>query len=151
MADSAETRAVLLKTLRADVNKRVAVSTYDRFGPNNPVFLTNFEQTKQLEGELKSYRRRLRLKNSLDSVNQIIANKRAEQAILSKLDRKKLNAIEELCQRVNELKDDIEVDLNTVLLEGSEESDGGDVCGPEQLDSIVNEWRVENLPQPGGS
>lgn len=150
MADSAETREVLLKTLRTDVNKRVAVSIYDRFGPSHPLFLTNLEKTKQLQGELKSHHRRLRLRASLESVDRIIADKRAEKSLLSRLDRRKLNAIEELCHRVNELKDDLEVDLNSVLSEATEGDDGADACGPEHLDSLVNEWRVENLPAPGG-
>lgn len=144
-----ETRDLILKSLEARVQKRFAVSTYDRFGGSSPVFLNQLEKGRRLERGLTSEVRKTSLRASLETINRLTIFKREEEKLLSKVDRKKLGSVEQLCRRVEDLRQEVALDLDGVLdaadsALGTKE-DGSDLFGPGDPVALVDEWRLEEL------
>ncbi|AMA67391.1 tegument protein UL14 [Vespertilionid gammaherpesvirus 1] len=132
------------KGLEAEVNKRAAISIFDRFGGKNPLFTKQFEDTKISVNKYKTSKQKNQIETSLKFVEQTLENKTKELSLLSSFNKKKISKIEKICETVSELKDEFEFEMQTLHPEEEEPEHG-----QPELETITNtimEWRTENLP-----
>lgn len=138
--------------LEVEINKRISVSVFDRFGRNHFMFLNQFDNTQKSLKKFEAQKLRHNLEDSLVSVEQKVEEKKKELALLSKFNRKKITEAENLWNHVEELKEDIESELdffNSQNPDPTEDVQETESYGNRQVDqeATILQWRLDSLPK----
>lgn len=140
---------LLSLSLEVDLNKQAAVSLFDRFGKDNFLFRRQFEDTQRGNRALQTLQRRSALRTTLTSVKDRLDSKREDLKVLQAFDRKQLDLVADLTDRVGDLQEDLLTELE-VLDQGDPCDDGGlPAPSPEdgQAEDTILAWRVAGLPR----
>lgn len=137
-------RDLIARGLEAEVNKRAAVSLFDRFGPSNPLFKKQYADTRLSLRSYHSCSQTERVRASLELVNLTIETKKKERALLSKLNRGAVARVEKLCDAVADLREEFDLELDSLTAAQDDPVEGGPE--PADLADTITEWRAEALP-----
>ncbi|AAO12338.1 hypothetical protein KM546_gp31 [Porcine lymphotropic herpesvirus 3] len=135
-------KQLLLKNLEIAVNKQVTVSTCDRFGKDNSLFKAQFQFTTDLIKAQQHRESESHFQKKVAGLDSRIKQKQSEISSLSSVDLRKFSYLEKLTERVEELKDILEVELP---------DDGGiqdELSGVQSdVDNVILNWRLEAMPR----
>ncbi|ABB22252.1 hypothetical protein OvHV-2gp32 [Ovine gammaherpesvirus 2] len=148
----ATTKEQIRLDIELAVQKRVAVSVADRFGTHSSLFRQQFEQTNCLGRRARKVEQLQDIRNKVDSLHTEIANRSKEVEALLHFDPKKVDALEALSERVDELKTDLDFEVDRVQSLQDEQyaaqSDTLPGRGRELEDTLL-QWRLERAPTCG--
>lgn len=151
MTSSKSTRDLVKQGLEVEINKRISVSVFDRFGKNNFMFLNQFDKTKKSLKNFETQKLRYNLEDSLITVDQEIQEKKKELLLLSRFNKKKISEAENLWDQAAELKEEIQSELD--FLQSQTQSNTTNVqdtefCGDEQdKEATIIQWKLDALPK----
>ncbi|AIA62071.1 orf35 [Alcelaphine gammaherpesvirus 2] len=132
------------------VQRRVAVSVGDRFGTHSAVFKRQFEEANSVSHQARQAERLRALKNKVTCLTTEIENKTKEVQSLLRFDPKKVDILEELTDRVEELEGDVSFEVDRVQTfqercHGGQQNDLS-VCDGELEDTLI-QWRLDQAPR----
>lgn len=152
--DSSKTPQDLIKQcIETEVNKRVSLSIYSKFGGQHCIFKQQYQTTLdsiEKQGDLK---RELEIDSQLLNLNRSIKSQRRRLYQLKKIDHKKLAILEDLRDQVLELEEELLADSAT---QGSQENqhggkDTGCYCKTnEDTEYDILQWKLETAPRVSG-
>ncbi|ADW24377.1 hypothetical protein RHVP.35 [Cricetid gammaherpesvirus 2] len=130
---------------KSGVEKKTAVSVYDRFGPQNPLFVAQYSCAKGAEAELSKSRELYDSAQLSNSLHKALSHKKQELAHLRACAKISVGELEKLTDDIFEARENIE-DISSYLLNSEGES-------PEDLnqqhgnctDDIL-QWRIDEIP-----
>lgn len=136
---------LLSLSLEAEVNRRVSVSLFDRFGPESVLFETQFSRTRLSERSVAEERRRSATRNAIRAATARLADHRQELHELRGFDKRAASRALSLADQVRELRDEVLDEIQT--LEDSAEGDYIPINHGESTEDAVLTWRLANAPR----
>lgn len=145
MANKQVMKRFIGKSMRADIEKKTAISVFDRFGKTNNIVQIQYMSAKRAEQEVPIAQDHHTLAEKVNSVKRV---QKERVALLSHLKEVCANISEEEIDRVNEaisdLQDSLEdkvvaLNLHNCIEDCSETSDG-------EWESELTKWKIAQLP-----
>ncbi|AAK38234.1 ORF26 [callitrichine gammaherpesvirus 3] len=143
--DTAKTkRDLIAQQLRASIEKKVAVSTCDRFGEDHVLFHNQLLAAQESVRELNRTRSDLELKSLVSDYKCILSRSRRLRGTLPIINHRELELAEDFQDRLEETCSEIKEALAPFKRDGGEHGNGYEF--DEQPADIVERWRLEQLP-----
>lgn len=141
--------STLSEGLQAEVNKRTSVSIFERFGKHSPLFQKQFDDTRRSIRSYNKHVERIVIEEKLRSVDDIVTAKSRELQLLSKYDTSKINQIENLCDRVTELKEDLDIELDILQQRVTDDSrnEETETGRDDGITDTIMAWKIQTLPR----
>lgn len=147
------TKEHIRDNLEIAINKQVSVNAADRFGIDSFLFKKQFEETQELIKFTKRKQHLSTFNKKVCGIDAEIKSKEQELLALSAFDKRKVARLENLAEKVTELRDDLELELS------SYQEDDGSGCGccaeheeglfdsdRDPSDTIL-QWRLARAPR----
>lgn len=153
MNSSNKTRDLVRNALEVEINKRISISILDRFGGKHCMFQRQFQNTKKSLENFEAQKHIYNLEDSICSVEKKLEEKKKELHILSRFNKKKINEAETLLEKVTELKEDIQSELEFISNHPQISEIGHDEeaesCRDQEDDkeATIIQWRLDAIPQ----
>lgn len=153
MNSSNKTRDLVRNALEVEINKRISISILDRFGDKHYMFQRQFQDTKKSLENFEAQKHIYNLEDSICSVEKKLEEKKKELHILSRFNKKKINEAEILLEKVTELKEDIQSELefinNHPQISEIGHDEEAESCRDQEADkeATIIQWRLDAIPQ----
>lgn len=151
MTSSKNVRELVKQGLEVEINKRISVSVFDRFGKNNFMFLNQFDKTKKSLKDFETQKLRNSLEDSLITVEREIQDKKKELVLLSRFNKKKISEAENLWDQAEELKEELQSELDFLQLQTQSKINNvsdAELYGEEQdKEATIIQWKLDALPK----
>lgn len=134
------------KSIRADIEKKTAVTVFDRFGRTNDISLLQYLSAKRAEGEVPVAREHHDLAEKVNSIKRVFNDK---VTVLSHLRGACSSVSEEdidsVTESITELEDDI-ADKAAILNITCNNPVDCSVANDGEWESDITEWKLNGLP-----
>ncbi|AAC95561.1 orf 35 [Ateline gammaherpesvirus 3] len=136
----------LCSAFEAEINKKTSVSLFDRFGESNCLFLHQLDTTKKSLIKHENLKKQKSIEGMLQEVNLSIQEKKKELSLLKTFDRHKLSDTEDLQDKISELTEDLQFEIEA-LNHGQSSSQEEESSSENTVTGTIMRWRIEALPR----
>ncbi|ALE14747.1 ORF35 [Felid gammaherpesvirus 1] len=134
---------LLSKYLEAEINKKTSISTFDRFGEKSVLFQKQFQDTKTSIKGYKTLKQKLNVESAIETINNTAESTYQEYLLLSHYNLKKVREVEKLCDKVRDLKEDFDFELQDLIhRDDGQENTHED----EDVTDTILSWKLQGLP-----
>lgn len=147
---AASDRQLIAKSLAARIHKRAAVLSFDRFGGSSPVFLQQLDKGKKASEQYEEILKRKHFENLVRGLDETLTKKKEEAGyLLSIRNQKKIESAEQIFEKVRELKEDLNFEIQQANISATDEDptaaeDHG--MDAESIRDTIVSWRLDGLP-----
>ncbi|AJE29678.1 ORF35 [macacine gammaherpesvirus 12] len=141
---SATAKKMLIKSeLESEINKKLSISVFDRFGADSAVFSAQYKGTRESLRSYTNLKKKDDLATVVGTLETSLREKQSELEILKAFNRKKIAEFDTVADAVRDLKDELYGELEVL---GTLEDESLPVEEESPKDDIIR-WKLERLPR----
>lgn len=149
MATFNKRKELLSSELEARVNKSASICAFDRFGADNSIVLRQIQETRRSLESFQRLKEKSIFEHRLESVQIALSEKRKEYIHLSRINKDHLVNGQELCDRVEELKEEIQSEFSFLEESFTRSSENGHGrLHDDDIAATIIGWKLDSVPSP---
>ncbi|AAD21362.1 unknown [Macaca mulatta rhadinovirus 17577] len=143
MASAAAKKMLIKSELESEINKKLSISVFDRFGADSAVFNAQYKGTRESLRSYNSLKKKDDLATVVGTLETSLREKQSELGLLKGFNRKKIEEFDAVADAVRDLKDELYGELEIL---GTLDNESVPVEEESPKDDIIR-WKLERLPR----